>query len=88
MDAAYAAYEPAWNQYKQAAEDYEAYRTEQQNLFDNWKKTIRTDKNAINADLTAAQSNVKRLQEQQKALQKQAQQLMNKVSSRRGGRMS
>ena len=85
VDAAYAAYEPAWNQYKQAAEDYEAYRTEQQNLFDNWKKTIRTDENAINADLTAAQSNVKRLQEQQKALQKQAQQLMNKVSSRRGG---
>ena len=85
VDAAYAAYEPAWNRYKQAAEDYEAYRTEQQNLFDNWKKTIRTDENAINADLTAAQSNVKRLQEQQKALQKQAQQLMNKVSSRRGG---
>lgn len=85
VDAAYAAYEPAWNQYKQAAEDYEAYRTEQQNLFDNWKKTIRTDENAINADLTAAQSNVKQLQEQQKALQKQAQQLMNKVSSRRGG---
>ena len=85
VDAAYAAYEPAWNQYKQAAEDYEAYRTEQQNLFDNWKKTIRTDENAINADLTAAQSNVKRLQEQQKALQKQAQQLMNKVSSQRGG---
>jgi hypothetical protein len=85
VDAAYAAYEPAWNRYKQAEEDYEAYRTEQQNLFDNWKKTIRTDENAINADLTAAQSNVKRLQEQQKALQKQAQQLMNKVSSRRGG---
>jgi hypothetical protein len=85
VDAAYAAYEPAWNRYKQAAEDYEAYRTEQQNLFDNWKKTIRTDENAINADLTAAQSNVKRLQEQQKTLQKQAQQLMNKVSSRRGG---
>ena len=85
VDAAYAAYEPAWNRYKQAAEDYEAYRTEQQDLFDNWKKTIRTDENAINADLTAAQSNVKRLQEQQKALQKQAQQLMNKVSSRRGG---
>lgn len=85
VDAAYAAYEPAWNRYKQAAEDYEAYRTEQQNLFDNWKKTIRTDENAINADLTAAQSNVKQLQEQQKTLQKQAQQLMNKVSSRRGG---
>ena len=85
VDAAYAAYEPAWNRYKQAAEDYEAYRTEQKNLFDNWKKTIRTDENAINADLTAAQSNVKRLQEQQKALQKQAQQLMNKVSLRRGG---
>ena len=85
VDAAYAAYEPAWNQYKQAAEDYEAYRTEQQNLFDNWKKTIRTDENAINADLTAAQDNVKQLQAKQKELQKQAQQLMNKVSSRRGG---
>lgn len=83
--AAYAAYEPLWNRYKQASEDYEAYRTEQEDLLSSWKSTIRTDADAINADLTAAQESMAQLKAQQKELNKRAQALTNKINNRRGG---
>ena len=81
----YSDYERSYGKYSGALDAYNTYQTGEQEKYQSWKGTIRTDEDAINADLTAAQANVEQLQAQQQELYNQAQQLMSKVSSRQGG---
>ena len=81
----YSDYERSYGKYSGALDAYNTYQTGEQEKYQSWKGTIRTDEDAINADLTAAQAGVRQLQAQQQELYEQAQQLMNKVSSRQGG---
>lgn len=81
----YGDYEQSYGKYNDALNAYNTYLTGEQEKYQNWRGTVRSDKDAINADIAAADTNIQQLQAQQKELQKQAQQLMNKVSSRRGG---
>lgn len=78
-------YEQSYGKYNDALNTYNTYLTGEQEKYQNWRGTVRSDKDAINADIAAADTNIQQLQAQQKELQQQAQQLMNKVSSRRGG---
>ena len=81
----YGDYEQSYGKYNDALNAYNTYLTGEQEKYQNWRGTVRSDKDAINADIAAADTNIQQLQAQQKELQKQAQQLLNKVSSRRGG---
>ena len=81
----YSDYEQSYGKYSDALNAYNTYLTGEQEKYQNWRGTVRSDKDAINADIAAADTNIQQLQAQQKELQNQAQQLMNKVSSRRGG---
>lgn len=83
-DAAYSEYEPSYNRYVEAVNAYETYRTEQQGIYDSWKGTIR-DADAIQTEIGGVDTQIEALEQQKTALNKEASQLMNKVSSRRGG---
>jgi hypothetical protein len=81
----YSDYEQSYGKYNEALNAYNTYLTGEQEKYQNWRGTVRSDKEAINADITAADGAIQKLQAQKAELEKQAQQLMNKVSSRRGG---
>ena len=83
-DAAYSEYEPSYNRYVEAVNAYETYRTEQQGIYDSWKGTIR-DADDIQTEIGGVDTQIEALEQQKAALNKEASQLMNKVSSRRGG---
>lgn len=83
-DGIYAQYQSAYDAYSRAAMAYENYYTEQQGIYDSWKGTIR-DTDTIQTEIGGVDTQIEALEQQKAALNNEATQLMNKVSSRRGG---
>ena len=81
----YGDYEQSLGKYQDALRTYRDYLTGEQERYQDWRSTIRTDENAIGRDLTAASARVEQLQAQKEQLQRQAQQLMDKAYPRNSG---
>ena len=81
----YGDYEQSLGKYQDALRTYRDYLTGEQERYQDWRSTIRTDENAIGRDLAAANARVEQLQAQKEQLQRQAQQLMDKAYPRNSG---
>lgn len=81
----YGDYEQSLGKYQDALRTYRDYLTGEQEKYQDWRSTIRTDENAIGRDLAAANARVEQLQAQKEQLQRQAQQLMDKAYPRNSG---
>lgn len=81
----YGDYEQSLGKYQDALRTYRDYLTGEQERYQDWRSTIRTDENAIGRDLTAANAKVEQLQARKEQLQRQAKQLMDKAYPRNSG---
>ena len=81
----YGDYEQSLGKYQDALRTYRDYLTGEQERYQDWRSTIRTDENAIGRDLTAASAKAEQLQARKEQLQRQAQQLMDKAYPRNSG---
>lgn len=81
----YGDYEQSLGKYQDALRTYRDYLTGEQEKYQDWRSTIRTDENAIGRDLTAANAKVEQLQARKEQLQRQAKQLMDKAYPRNSG---
>ncbi len=81
----YGDYEQSLGKYQDALRTYRDYLTGEQEKYQDWRSTIRTDENAIGRDLAAANAKVEQLQARKEQLQRQAKQLMDKAYPRNSG---
>ena len=81
----YGDYEQSLGKYRDALRTYRDYLTGEQERYQDWRSTIRTDEKAIGRDLTAATAKVEQLRAKKEQLQRQAKQLMDKAYPRNSG---